>query len=273
MSSTEIPTLELTAAPGRLVPWIRSLWQYRSLGRVLAAKDFKVRYKRALFGVIWAVLMPAVQAAVIVVVFGRLGLDAGQTDYIGYVLAGVMAWSYISLTVLSGTTAVVDGSGLTDKVWFPRALLVLAPVLSNLIGLGIGLGIVLAVQAVRGELLLRSLVLVPAVLLLTALVAGSSLLLSALYVWFRDVRFITQAVLLLGFYVTPVVYTAERLGPLQDWLILNPFAGVVGLFQNAVVGAPLRTDELASSVGVAVALLMIGAVVHARNDRVMVDLL
>ena len=267
------PTLELTSEPAGVRTWARSVWGHRSVLRTLAAKDFKVRYKRASFGVAWAVALPLVQALVLAVVFSRLGLDTEGIDYLGYVLAGVTAWSFASVSFTSGTTAVVDGAALTDKIWFPRALLVLAPIGANLVGLAIGLGIVTVVQLGRGQLGVDVVLVVPAVLVLVALATGLSLVTSALYVGFRDVRFVVQAATLLLFYVTPILYTPERLGGLADLLPLNPFAGAVGLFQQAFAGATVGGAELAGTLIWTVVLLVAGVVLHQRGDRTFVDLL
>lgn len=265
--------LELGPEPARLTTWVGSLWSHRHVLRTLAAKDFKVRYKRASFGIAWAILLPLVQAAVLIVVFGRLGLDDPGLDYLGYVLSGVTAWSYASVTFMAATSSVVDGASLTDKVWFPRALLALAPASANLVGLGIGVLLVVSIQAVRGELDAAVLLVVPAVLLLVSLVVALSLVSSALYVRFRDVRFIVQALTLLLFYATPILYTPERLGRLADALPFNPFAGAIGLFQRAFVDEPVQGWHLVGTGAWTVALLVIGVELHRRNDRTFVDLL
>jgi ABC-type polysaccharide/polyol phosphate export permease len=168
---------------------------------------------------------------------------------------------------------VVDGAALTDKIWFPRALLVLAPIGANLVGLGIGLGIVTAIQLARGELGPEVLLAVPAAVLLVALATGLSLVTSALYVPYRDVRFVVQAATLLLFYVTPILYTPERLGGLADLLPLNPFAGAVGLFQQAFAGAAVGVPELVGTLLWTTVLLVTGVVLHQRGDRTFVDLL
>ena len=268
-----VPVLELTPEPAGVRSWARSIWDHRSVLRTLAAKDFKVRYKRASLGVTWAVALPLVQAVVLAVVFGRLGLETAGVDYLGYGFAGVTAWSFSALSFQAGTTAVVDGAALTDKIWFPRALLVLAPIGANLVGLGIGLVIVTVVQLARGHLGVEVLLVVPATVLLVALATGLSLVTSALYVPFRDVRFVVQAATLLLFYVTPILYTPDRLGGLADLLPLNPFAGSIGLFQQAFSGATVGLPELVGALVWTTVLLVAGVKLHQRGDRTFVDLL
>lgn len=269
-----VPVLDLTARPGTLRDWFRSLADHREVLVALAEKDFKVRYKRATFGVLWAVALPLLQAAVMVVVFSRFRRGAGgDLDYTGYVLSGMVAWAYVAASIPAATTAIVEGAGLTDKVWFPRALLALAPVLANLIGLGISFGIVLLVQLLRGDLGADVLLALPAAALLVALVTALALAGSALYVWFRDVRFIVQAGLLVLFYATPVLYEVSLLGRWAPVARANPFTGVVNLFQRAVVGAPVDGAALVVSMATTLVVGLVAIELHRRHDRRFVDLL
>lgn len=269
-----VPVLELTAAPDSTRAWARSVLDHREVLVALAEKDFKVRYKRASFGVLWAVALPLLQSVVMIVVFTQLrkGLDQA-TDYTGYVLSGMVAWAYIAATLLAATTSIVDGAGLTDKVWFPRALLTLAPVLANLVGLAISLAFVVAVQAVRGTVGSAVWLLAPGTALLVLLVAALSLAGSALYVWFRDVRFIVQAGLLVLFYATPILYEIALLGRWASLARANPFTGVANLFQAAIVGVPVDRPALAVSVTFAALVGAAGVELHRRNDRLFADLL
>lgn len=268
------PVLEMSAAPQSTATWFRSILDHREVLVALAQKDFKVRYKRASFGVLWAVALPLVQSAVMIVVFSRI-TRAGDSgiDYMGYVLGGMVGWSYIAVTLPSATTAVVDGAGLTDKVWFPRALLVLAPMLANGVGMAISVVIVLPVQLIRGELDLGVVLLVPAVVLAFTLVGAASLVLSALYVSFRDIKFLVQAGLLVLFYATPVLYPPSFLGSIGDYTRYNPFTGSVNLFQRAFTDVPVDGVAVAVSTVTALVLLVAGVQLHRRNDRLFVDLL
>ena len=99
-------------------------------------------------------------------------------------------------------------------------------------------------------------------------------MLSALQVYFRDVRFIVTAALMVWIYATPILYPQAAVGSLGPWLDLNPMTGIISLFHKAIVGgsgALLR--PLAISVGVTLALLAIAVEAHRRHDRLFVDLL
>jgi ABC-type polysaccharide/polyol phosphate export permease len=255
--------------------WVRSVVAHREVLLALAAKDFKVRYKRATFGILWAVALPLLQSAVMIVVFSRVTkVDTNGFDYTGYVLSGMAGWAFAATTISSAATAIVDGSSLTDKVWFPRALLVLAPVLANLIGLGIAVTIVAIVQVVRTGLHVDLLLLVPATALVVALVSGICLTAAALHVQFRDVRVLVQSGLLVLFYATPVLYPLSLLGGLAPVAqVINPFVGTVQLFQAALAGVDPSGVAVAASAGWAVALLLLAVHLHRRDDRLFVDLL
>lgn len=269
-----IPVLELTSRPASVQSWFRSIIDHREVLVALAEKDFKVRYKRATFGVLWAVALPLLQSLVMIVVFTQLRKGSGsKLDYAGYVLAGMVAWAYAATTLTVATTAIVDGASLTDKVWFPRALLPLAPVIANGIGLAISLAILVLVQAIRGGLSIDVLLVIPGVALLVALVTALALAGSALHVWFRDVRFIVQAGLMVLFYSTPILYEISFLG---RWAILaraNPFSGVVSVFQRAFVGTSIDAAALVVSVVTTLVLGVTAIELHRRNDRLFVDLL
>lgn len=273
--TAEVPdttVLELTAAPPSRRAWLADVRAHLPVLGVLARKDFQTRYKRASLGVLWAVAVPVLQGAIVAVVFSRVARIGGD-GFGAYVLAGIVAWSYFAGTLGQATTGIVDGSGLTEKVWFPRSLLVLAPAIANLVGFAAALLVaVVAAPLLGGALGVRTLLLVPAVALLVAFTVGLSLTLSALHVYFRDVRFVVQAALLVWLYVTPVVYPKSLLDGLAGWADLNPVTGIVELFHEALAGAtPSLARPVLVSIVASVALLTAGLEAHRRHDRLFVD--
>ena len=267
--------LDLGDEPETVRGSLQDLWAHREVLSILARSDFQVRYKRASFGILWAVVVPLLQAAVLAVVFSEV-LNVGSGTHFGaYVMSGVLAWAYFSAVTGTGATAIVDGSGLTDKVWFPRALLPLVASLANLPGLGVSmLALIVAMPLLGVGLGPRILLLLPACLLLIAFSTALTLVLSALHVYFRDVRFLIQAALLVWFYLTPIAYPRSLVGRLGPVIDANPMTGVVAVFRLATVGAQ---SHWAISVTVAVAttvvLLAAALEIYRRHDRLFVDLL
>ncbi len=266
--------LSLGPDPDGWAAWTADLRAHLPVLGVLARKDFQTRYKRASFGVLWVVALPVLPAVVLAVVFSRVGHFQTTGSYTTFVMSGIFAWAYLAGTVQSATTAVVDGANLADKVWFPRAVLVLVPVLANAVGLIVSFLLLMVAIPILGDWTgWRILLLVPASALLIGLTTGISLVLSALHVYFRDMKFIVQAILLVALYLAPIIYPADLLGRWTGWLDLNPATGVVELVHSAATGSAIPGRALAISVVATVVLLAVGAEAHRRRDRLFVDLL
>lgn len=264
--------LELGPQPASRRQWLGDLWGHRDVLWMLAKKDFQTRYKRASFGVIWALVVPFLQAGVMAIVFSRVVRVGSGSHFAVYVMGGVIAFSYFSTVLGTGSTAIVDQASLTDKVWFPRVVLVIVPVLSSLVGLAVTLAVLLAVAPLLGVSLgVRAVLLIPACVLLVGFSAALSMVAGALHVYFRDVRFIVQAALLVWLYVTPILYPRHSLGHLAGIIAVNPMTGVVALFHMATVGEAQWQAPVLIAVGVTVALAIIGLEAQRRYDRLFVD--
>ncbi|HWH43775.1 MAG TPA: ABC transporter permease [Thermoleophilaceae bacterium] len=271
--STRAHVLEVGPEPASRTAWIADVRAHAGVLGVLARKDFQTRYKRASFGVLWAVAVPMLQAAVMAIVFTRVIRVGTGDDFGAYVIAGILAWTYFAGTLMASSTSIVDHSGLADKVWFPRIVLVLVPPIANIVGLLVSYAVLVPLLPVLGvDLGLRLLLLPVACVLLVAFTVALSLVLSALHVYYRDVRFLVQAALLVWLYVTPVVYRQELLDDLAGAADFNPMTGVVTVFHAATVGAE---DGWARPVAVTVVttlvLFCVGLELQRRRDRLFVD--
>jgi lipopolysaccharide transport system permease protein len=269
------PVLDLGPSPSSRREWLRALWEHRGVIWVLSRKDFQARYKRASLGVLWAIIVPLLQAVVMAFVFSHFVHTRAGLPYGAYVLSGVLFWSYFNATLLLSTGSIVDGTNLTDKLWFPRAVLPIVPCASGLVGLAISSVVVLVGAPVLGATVgFRVLLLMPACLLLVAFTVALSFVLSALQVYYRDVRFIAAAILNVWLYATPIMYPQTAVGSLGRWLDFNPMTGVVDLFRLAVVGSPGPwARAVIVSVLTTFVLALIGLEAQRRYDRLFVDLL
>lgn len=275
MADPGVEVLELSDQPDSAVQWWRNLVGHRDVLMVLARKDFQTRYKRASLGVTWAVAVPLLQAAVMAVVFSKVVRAGSGSTYPIYVMSGVVPYTYFSSVLSSGVVSIVEGAGLTEKVWFPRALLVLVPALANVVGLVISAVILIGAMPIFGVgYSPRLLLLAPGIALLVALATALSLVLAALHVYFRDVKFLVQAALMVWLYVTPIIYPLSLVHRLQPFIEANPLTGIVIIFHMATVGStgPWIVPVFVS-VAVTGVLLAVGYEVHRRHDRLFVDLL
>jgi lipopolysaccharide transport system permease protein len=272
---TQPQVLELGPKPTSISSWLRAMWDHRGVTWILARKDFQVRYKRATLGVLWAVAMPLLQAAVMAVVFSHFVKVSNDIPYGAFVMAGVLPWGYFSGSMPVAATAIVDGAAMTDKVWFPRAILPIVPNISGLVGLAISMAaLIVAAPLLGASLGPRVLLLFPACLLLVAFTTSLGVVLSGLQVYFRDVRFIAAAAILVWIYVTPILYPKHLVGRLGPWLDFNPMTGVIALFHMAIVGSHEAWGRsVIVSVVTTLCLFFAGVESQRRHDRLFVDLL
>lgn len=284
MPPPEAEGFELRGPSTPLRELLVELWRSRGVLGVLARKDFYARYRRTALGVLWAVGLPLLQAAVLAIVFTHvLHFAAAMRSsgglaipYAVFVYSGISAWSYFAATMPAAATAIVDNGGIARKIYFPRALLPLLVVTTGLYPLGIGIGVLLVFTlAVAHHVGVEFLWAIPAALLGVAITAGFGLVLSALHVYFRDIRFIVQAVMSVLFYLTPVIYSLQAApGSLGTFVLFSPMTGPVELMRLAV-GAADPNWATAAGIGVAwfVVTSIIGFVLQSRYDRVFVDLM
>lgn len=261
---------------------LRELWASRRLIGVLARKDFLVRYRRTSLGLIWAVVLPAVQAIVLAVVFSHLigsrrlgGVTGGPTTAYGvFIFAGMVPWSFFSAALSAGSTSVVDGTGLARRIYFPRVVLPLVAVLTAVYPLVITAVILLVMEGALGPTPgLRTLWMIPGAVLVIALAAALSAFLSAAHVYVRDLRYAVQAALLMLFYITPIIYPADRLPvSIRHVVMALPTAGPVELFRRSIGAADDHWWKYV--LGSVIWLVVVGTagfVLHCRRDRVLTD--
>lgn len=257
------------------------LWHFRDLVRMLSRKAFFVRYRRASFGLLWSVGLPIVQAGVLAVVFSQIVRIETAAPYPVFIFSGVLPWSIFSASIGTGVTSIVDGRNLASKVYFPRAILPLVVVGGGLYGLLPGLGVMVLMTVLFGVPVgLHTLLLVPAVVVLVVLASAFTLVLAALQVYFRDMRYIVQAALFAWFYGSAVFFPLETVPevaaglPLRHIFQANPATGMIQFFRAAIVDN--ATDfgvSIVWTLGWSVALLVLAAFLYRRYDRVFVDLL
>jgi ABC-2 type transport system permease protein len=265
-------TLSGPATPvGRLVG---DVWRSRALLVLLARKEFFVRYRRASFGVVWAVALPLLQAAVLAAVLSRFVRFETGDNFVLFVFSGTLAWNFFAGSAGAGATSIIDNADLSSKVYVPRAIFPLTVIGSGLYGLAISLVILIGMAAVMvGRPGLALLWLVPAIVTLVLLTSALALLLGAMQVYFRDVKYLVQAVLVPMFYLTPVFYPVAEVESLRHLVVANPMTGVLAQFRAAVFGSPVAGVALAWTLGWTVVLLVGAAWMYRRYDRVLSDLL
>ncbi len=243
----------------------------------LSVKELKVRYKRSMLGFAWFLLKPVFQMAVYAVVFTRIiRFGAAIPHYPLFLMTGLLAWNFLTSSLISSTTCLLDNHRLVRSVRFPRAALPASSVLAN------AAHMVLALAALEGILILfghtpgPSLALVPAALLfLLLMTTGLALLLSVWNVYYRDVAQLVEVLLLAWFYGSPVIYPLGRpdiLPPEVGRVIaFNPVAGVLEVLHSGMYRGDWPAPWVWLSMGAwALVLVAAGLLVFRRAEPAVV---
>ena len=248
---------------------VSELWHYRDLLWTIVWRDIVVRYKQTFLGVAWALLVPIFTATVYVIVFGKFAnFPSGGTPYPSLVIAGVLPMQYFASAMTLSSMSLLSNLQLVTKVYFPRTILPLAAVVVPLVDLVIGLPVLLALMWYFGtwpagiEVLLAPLFIGLAVV--TAL--GSGLLLSAINVRFRDVRYMIPVILQVLPLLSGVMFAVSEIPTKWQWILaVNPMTGVISGWRWAVLDAPEPVwGQVALGVGVA-AILFVGGLAVFRS--------
>ncbi len=255
---------------------MQELWDFRELIQNLVARNLKVRYRNSVLGVVWSLLNPLLMMLVFTAVFTVMrGEDVGV--YPVFILVGLLPWQFFANSVAGATGSIVSNAHLINKVYFPREILVLSEVLSQLVNFLIALLILIPI------LLLFHIAFTPWILLLPVMIMiqviftlGVAFIVATANVFYRDVQMIMEVVLLAGFFLTPVFYSLDILPRsyqlfglnLDIWRLvryLNPMASIIDNYRVIIFyGAPPALDFLLRTLVTAAFVLMTGLFVFYR---------
>lgn len=254
-----------------MVAQAAELIRYRSLIANLVSKDLKVRYKNSVLGFLWSLLNPLLMMLVFTFVFTQL-LGETIADFPVFVLTGLLAWNWTAVSISTGTKAITDNAPLINKVYFPRMLLPISVVLSNMVHYLLALPVLFAFMAIYGMTFSPWLVYLPVIIFVQAIfLTAVVLILSALHVYFRDTIVLVDVALTAWFFMTPIFYRVEDVvdPTLVSWMYwLNPMASIVAelhtIIYHAGVPDPLF---MARTLMTALLLLVVGYALFSRVSK------
>jgi lipopolysaccharide transport system permease protein len=250
---------------------VPELWHFRELLGRLVWRDVVVRYKQTFLGIAWALLVPIFTAAVYVVVFGKFAnFPSGNVAYPSLVIAGVLPMQYFASALTGSSMSLAANLPLVTKVYFPRVLLPLGAVLVPLIDFVVGLPVLLVLMWYYdtwpgGPEVLAA----PAFIVLAFVsVLGLGLLLSALNVRFRDVRYMVPVFLQVLPLLSGVMYAVDQIPVKWQWVLaLNPMTTVISGWRWAVLDAsPPDPGQAALGVAVGIAFFIGGLAIFRSSE-------
>jgi ABC-type polysaccharide/polyol phosphate export permease len=212
-----------------------NVWKYRELLRNLVYKEMKVTYCASFLGLLWAMLIPFARIMVLWMVFSFV-FKSQTENFVIYLVTGVLSWNFFSTALMRSTEAISSNSNLLKKIYFPRLILPTSTVVYQLLLFGMGFVVFLPIYFLSMKSFSYSLLLYPlALLLFVGFSLGVCFMLSAVTVFYKDVKQIVEVVIYVLFWITPIVYGPEQMGgKLALLLKLNPLTHYMELFQEII---------------------------------------
>ncbi len=257
------------------VNW-REIWRGRELFTFLVWRDIKIRYKQTLFGALWAVFQPLTAMIIFTLFFNRLaGIHTDGPPYPLFAYSGLVLWTFFANSVSMSSNSLVGNQTLVSKVYFPRVFIPVSAIAALLLDLLIGVLLILGLMVYYRWPLTRQFIWIPFFVFGTILAAsGCGLLLSAVNVSFRDVKYAVPFFIQMGLFVSPVIYPLSYI-PHRFRVILglNPMSGMIIGFRRALLGGDTDWAIVGASFAICVTLFFSGLFIFRRMERRFADII
>ena len=259
---------------------LRDVWQYRDLIALFVRRDFVSRYKQTILGPLWFIIQPLLTSFVFTVIFGNIAqLPTDGLPQMLFYMSGNILWNYFSTCLTSTSTTFTANAHLFGKVYFPRLVMPISVVISNLITFGMqfaffliyflyffmrGSGVVLTNWAFALPLLL---------LLMAGLGLGFGIIISSMTTKYRDLQYLVSFGVGLWMYATPVIYPVSSIPEKWRWVAeINPISPIVETFRAGFLGAGSASWlRLGYSFVFMLVVLLIGVVIFNRVEKTFID--
>jgi lipopolysaccharide transport system permease protein len=259
---------------------LREVWNYRDLLSLFVRRDIVAQYKQTILGPLWYFIQPMLTTIMFTIVFGNLaGISTDGIPPMLFYLAGITNWNYFAECLNKTSTTFRDNQNLFGKVYFPRLVVPLSIVASNLVRYGIQMILFLAFYIYflaqgKGISPNATAFLLPLLLLLLAgLGLGFGLIITALTTKYRDLVFLVQFGVQLAMYATPVIYPLSKIPAEYRWIALaNPMTALIETFKYGLLGqGTFSWAALGYSAGFTVVVLLFGIAIFNRTERTFMD--
>ena len=250
------------------------MWKYRELIITLTIVDLKKRYESNVLGFVWQLLSPLLLAIVLYLVFKNL--FAKEDNFALNLLVGIMAWRFFSIATGTCLASIVSKSTLVTRVSIPRKILVFSSALGGLITSLFEFIILIPIILVLLGTVPATIVLYPVIhLLFFSLIYGIGLLLSAIYVYVRDLNQIWPVFLQIWFFLCPIIYPISIVPPwYMTYYMLNPLTRLVIIYRDImIIGKLPSVEDIAVVIGFTALALLLGNYVFGKLERRFAELI
>jgi len=256
------------------------VWRYRDLLVMLVKRDFVATYKQTILGPLWFFIQPLLTTITYMVIFGNIAkISTDGLPMTLFYMAGITLWNYFSECLNKTATVFKDNANIFGKVYFPRLIMPLSIVISNLVRFGIQFLLFLCFWfyfLFKGATIHPNycILLTPFLIILMTLIAlGAGMIISAMTTKYRDLIFLLTFGIQLFMYATPVIYPMSSLPVKYAWIIkANPLSALVETFRYAYTGSGVfGWPSLGYSLLFAIILLAIGTIIFNKVEKSFMD--
>lgn len=265
---------------------LKEIFQYRELLFRLVLKELKVRYKHPFLGFLWAFIVPFCMILVFMLIFSYiLKIPHQGYPFFIFLVSALFPWNYLNLSISTSTMSLLDSASLVKKVYFPREIIPISIVAINLVLFIFSLALMLIFIIPFGIKLHPLIFFLPGVIFMqTIFISGICLIVSSLQVKYRDIKYITEVLLIFWFYLTPIFYPLELIANLSDNLfkiyMLNPLTQLITLYRIVMINnyikiLPSQINILRLiffNLAICIITLLLGLVIFKKQEPRFADL-
>lgn len=257
--------------------WLQEFWRYRELFLFFVWRDIKIRYKQTALGAIWAIIQPVFTMIVFTLFFGKLAkMPSDGVPYPIFSYCALLPWTYFSGALTYSGNSLVSNANLIRKIYFPRVAVPASATLSGVVDFGIASIVLIGMMFYykiqpTWSLMLWPVLIVPLILL----ALGVGMILSALNVKYRDIKYTLPFGIQLWLFLTPIIYPTSIIPEQFRFLVaLNPLAGIIDAFRASLL--PTRQVDwgtLLISLALTVVIFILGLVYFRKTERAFADII
>jgi len=260
---------------------LKEVWRYRDLLWLFVKRDFVAQYKQTILGPVWHFIQPIFTTLMFLFIFGKIAnIPTDGIAAIPFYMSGITIWNYFSACLTATSSTFVANAGIFGKVYFPRLVIPLSTVMSNMVKFGIQFLLLLGVMIFYGVKTGHfhfgfSWLLIPVlVLMMAGMGLGLGIIISSLTTKYRDFTVLLGFAVQLLMYATPVAYPLSFLKdkPYAAWVAWNPLSPIVESFRYALFGTgTLDITHLLYSGGFIIIVLFLGMLIFSKVERTFMD--
>jgi lipopolysaccharide transport system permease protein len=260
---------------------IKEIWKYRYLVMLFVKRDFAAQYKQTILGPLWHFIQPIFTTLVFLLIFYKIaGIKTDGIEPVLFYMSGITIWNYFSACLTATSATFITNAAIFGKVYFPRMVIPVSTVISNIIRFAIQFGLLLTVMIWYGiknnhfYFGITWLLIPLLVLMMAGLGLGAGIIISSLTTKYRDFSVLITFAVQLLMYATPVAYPLSFLKgrSFASWIEWNPLTPIIEAFRFALFGTgTVSISGLLYSFGVVVILLIAGLVIFSKVERTFMD--